>query len=92
VQRHRFVERLQRLRARLALGGYVRLLVERRPAAVRFLDWSATGAGDRDRGPPVEACFDLATVQSQLLDAGFTIDSARERRETFVVTATFGRN
>jgi ubiquinone/menaquinone biosynthesis C-methylase UbiE len=47
------------------------------------VDWSATGAGDRDRGPDPADCFDLATAQSLLLDAGFEIRSARERRETF---------
>ncbi len=49
------------------------------------VDWSATGAGDRDRGPDPTDCFDLATAQSLLLDAGFEIRSARERRETFSV-------
>lgn len=49
-------------------------------------DWSATGAGLRD--PPVEEeYFDLAAVQSQLLDAGFRIRVARERLETFLVVA-----
>jgi SAM-dependent methyltransferase len=52
-------------------------------------DWSATGAGERERGPPAESCFDLATVQSQLLEAGFRIGSAQDRRETFVVTARY---
>jgi SAM-dependent methyltransferase len=50
-------------------------------------DWSATGAGTRDRGPPAGECFDLAGVQSRLLDAGFRIVTAQERRETFVVVA-----
>ncbi len=51
------------------------------------VDWSATGAGERD--PPVEEeYFDLATCQSLLLEAGFRIRLARERRETFVVVAT----
>lgn len=49
------------------------------------VDWSATGAGDRDRGPDPEDCFDLATAQSLLLEAGFEIRSARERRETFAL-------
>ena len=49
------------------------------------VDWSATGAGERDRGPDPEDCFDLATAQSRLLDAGFEIRSARERRETFTI-------
>jgi len=52
------------------------------------VDWSATGAWDRERGPDPEHCYDLATVQSMLLDAGFRIQSAHERRETFVVVAT----
>jgi len=54
------------------------------------VDWSATGAGQRDRGPEPEHCYDLATVQSALLDAGFHIARAWERRETFVVIATSG--
>ena len=51
-------------------------------------DWSATGAGERERGPDEETCFDLATAQSLLLKAGFRIQDAHERRETFVVIAT----
>lgn len=53
------------------------------------VDWSATGVGDRDRGPAPENCFDLATVQSMLVDAGFGIRDAHERRETFVVVARY---
>lgn len=49
-----------------------------------IVDWSATGAGDRE-SPVEEEYLDLATVQSHLLDAGFRIDAAEERRETFVV-------
>ncbi|WP_416841279.1 class I SAM-dependent methyltransferase [Haloferax sp. DFSO52] len=52
------------------------------------VDWSATGVGDRERGPAPEECFDLATVQTLLLDHGFKIQAAQERRETFVVVAT----
>ena len=51
------------------------------------VDWSGTGAGERDT-PVEEEYFDLATVQSQLLDAGFQIDRAEERRETFVVVGS----
>lgn len=51
------------------------------------VDWSATGAGDRDRGRHPEDYVDLATAQARLLDAGFRIRSATERRETFVVVA-----
>lgn len=69
-----------------ALGEVARVL---RPGG-RFVvfDWSASGEGDRDRGPDPEMCFDLATVQSHLLDAGFRVEWAQERRETFVVVAT----
>jgi len=52
-----------------------------------IVDWSGTGAGDRAT-PVDEDYFDLATVQSHLLDAGFSIEEARERRETFVVVAS----
>ena len=51
------------------------------------MDWSATGANERDQGPDLEDCFDLAAAQSLLLDAGFEIRSARERRETFTIIA-----
>lgn len=50
------------------------------------VDWSATGAGDREFRTD-EAFVDLATAQSHLLDAGFRIRDAMERRETFVVVA-----
>lgn len=49
-----------------------------------IVDWSATGAGEREFGTD-EEYFDLATVQAQLLDEGFRIRTAKERRETFVV-------
>ncbi len=68
-----------------ALDEVARLL---RPGGrVVIFDWSATGAGNRDRGPEPEACYDIATVQSRLLDHGFRIQAATERRETFVVVA-----
>lgn len=51
------------------------------------VDWSATGAGERD-SPVEEEYFDLAACQSLLLDAGFRIRTGSERRETFVVVAT----
>lgn len=47
------------------------------------MDRSATGGGDR--GPDPEDCVARATVQSLLLDAGFEIRSASERRETVTV-------
>lgn len=52
-----------------------------------IVDWSATGAGERET-PVEEEYFDLATVQSLLIDSGFEIRTAQERRETFVVVAT----
>jgi ubiquinone/menaquinone biosynthesis C-methylase UbiE len=52
------------------------------------MDWSATGAGERDRGPDREDCVDLATAQSLLLDAGFEIRSACERHETFTIVSS----
>ena len=51
-----------------------------------IMDWSATGAGERDT-PVEEEYFDLATVQSLLIDSGFEIRSAQERRETFAIVA-----
>lgn len=49
-----------------------------------IVDWSATGAGEREFRTD-ESYLDLATVQSQLLENGFRIREARERRETFIV-------
>lgn len=51
-----------------------------------IVDWSATGAGDREFRTD-EEYFDPAAVQSRLLDNDFRIESAHERRETFVVVA-----
>lgn len=52
------------------------------------VDWSATGAGEREHHRDDEEYFDLATVQSRLLANGFRIRHATERRETFVVVAS----
>lgn len=49
-----------------------------------IVDWSATGAGARD-SPVDEEYLDLTAVQSHLIDEGFRIRNAQERRETFVV-------
>lgn len=51
-----------------------------------IVDWSATGAGDRDFRTD-ESYLDIGTVQSQLLENDFRIRDARERRETFMVVA-----
>lgn len=52
-----------------------------------IVDWSATGARAYD-GHDEDDFVDLATVQSALIDAGFRITDAHERRETFVVIGT----
>jgi ubiquinone/menaquinone biosynthesis C-methylase UbiE len=48
-------------------------------------DWSAGGAGES--GPPLAERFDAATACDQLGAAGFTVERASDRRETFVVEA-----
>lgn len=54
-------------------------------ARLVVVDWSAAGAGDRDRGRHPERYVDAAAAQAALIDAGFSIDETHERRETFVV-------
>jgi SAM-dependent methyltransferase len=49
-----------------------------------IVDWSATGAGERE-GRDDEEYLNIATVQSHLLEVDFQIVDAHERRETFVV-------
>ncbi|MFB6353616.1 MAG: class I SAM-dependent methyltransferase [Halobacteriales archaeon] len=56
------------------------------------VDWSATGAGERERGQDPDHYYDLASVQAALLEAGFRIRDAGERRETFVVVASLRSN
>lgn len=70
---HGFADALDEVARVLRPGG--RLVV---------LDWSATGAGDRE-GKLRDHYVDLATAQSALLDAGFAIPVARERHETFLI-------
>jgi ubiquinone/menaquinone biosynthesis C-methylase UbiE len=50
------------------------------------VDWSANGRGED--GPPVDERFSLDDAVSQLEAAGFTIESARDRPETFALVAT----
>ena len=65
-----------------ALGEVQRVL---RPGGrLVVVDWSATGAGERE-GRDDQEYLDLAAVQSALLNVGFRIAEAHERRETFVV-------
>ncbi|MFW5919266.1 MAG: class I SAM-dependent methyltransferase [Halanaeroarchaeum sp.] len=60
--------------------------VLRTGARVVIVDWSSLGEGER--GPPVDARYDAAEATSLLESAGFTVETARERPETFFVTAT----
>jgi ubiquinone/menaquinone biosynthesis C-methylase UbiE len=48
-------------------------------------DWSQTGDGER--GPPLEARFDTPTATDIVERAGFEIESARSRPETFFIEA-----
>lgn len=52
-----------------------------------IVDWSATGAGERN-GHDEDEYVELTRVQSNLLDVGFEIANAHERRETFVVVGS----
>jgi len=49
------------------------------------VDWSAAGNGEG--GPPLSERFDADAARSLLEDAGFTVESAAERSETFAVVA-----
>jgi ubiquinone/menaquinone biosynthesis C-methylase UbiE len=49
------------------------------------VDWAASGEGDA--GPPVDERYDLAHAVSAFTDAGFAVDHAVDRRETFVCVA-----
>ncbi|WP_306057942.1 class I SAM-dependent methyltransferase [Natronococcus wangiae] len=50
------------------------------------VDWSADGSGED--GPPVEERFSLEDAVAQLEASGFTIETARDRPETFAIAAT----
>lgn len=50
------------------------------------VDWSAEG--DRESGPPTDERYALGDAVAGLERAGFVIDRARERPETFAVTAS----
>lgn len=55
-------------------------------ARVAVVDWSAAGAGAD--GPPVDERYDALDADSLLSAAGFDVERADERVETFVATAT----
>lgn len=46
-------------------------------------DWSRNGSGED--GPPTEERYDLAAARDHLEGAGFAVERAEERPETFVV-------
>lgn len=56
-------------------------------SGARFVvaDWSAAGAGED--GPPMDERYDLETVRRQLGEAGFSVERAAERPETFLLVA-----
>ena len=66
-----------------ALRDLKRVLAPGSPFVV--VDWSAAGNGES--GPPRSERFDAEAARSLLTAAGFTIESARERSETFAVVA-----
>jgi len=50
------------------------------------VDWSANGDGES--GPSTDERYALADARRALEDAGFVIEAASERPETFRVTTT----
>lgn len=60
-----------------------RVLVADSPVVV--VDWSRVGRGER--GPPVEERHDADHVANAFRTAGFTVERAVERAETFVIEA-----
>jgi ubiquinone/menaquinone biosynthesis C-methylase UbiE len=55
---------------------------------VGIADWSAAGEGEA--GPPRTERFDAEDAVAAFEDAGFTVERAEERRETFVLRAVLG--
>jgi ubiquinone/menaquinone biosynthesis C-methylase UbiE len=52
---------------------------------VVIADWGGNGEGES--GPPTDHRFHVGDAAAQLSDAGFAIERAESRRETFVVVA-----
>ena len=52
---------------------------------VVVVDWSRAGNGDS--GPPRDERYDAATAAQAFTDAGFTVEHATERSETFQLVA-----
>jgi len=55
-------------------------------ASVGIADWTAAGAGER--GPPLDERFDADATANAFEQAGFSVERAQDRRETFVLSAT----
>jgi len=66
-----------------SLADLNRVLASESPFVV--VDWSANGHGES--GPPVSERFDAAEARDLLADAGFTVEFATERSETFATLA-----
>lgn len=60
-----------------------RVLASGAPAVI--VDWSAAGRGES--GPPTTERFDASGAREMLSDAGFDVEVATERSETFVAVA-----
>jgi ubiquinone/menaquinone biosynthesis C-methylase UbiE len=67
-----------------AIGELRRVLVSNGRLAV--VDWAATGAGEA--GPPLSERCSAGTARDALETAGFTIEHAAIRPETFLFVAT----
>ncbi|WP_254534552.1 class I SAM-dependent methyltransferase [Halomarina litorea] len=66
-----------------ALGELARVL--RPDALLGIADWTRNGEGGE--GPPTDERYALQDAMDALTDAGFTVEHASERRETFVLRA-----
>jgi ubiquinone/menaquinone biosynthesis C-methylase UbiE len=66
-----------------ALRELSRVLAPGAPVAIG--DWTRNGSGES--GPPTDERYDLATAEETLANAGFSVEYASERPETFVVRA-----
>lgn len=66
-----------------AMAELARVLAPDAPAVV--VDWSREGRGEA--GPPLDQRFDAARARAFFADAGFDVQFARERSETFRLVA-----